>query len=197
LEARRAGAVSQPAKFLAAAGVRKGHAPQSLYQRWAHVTTDCIVTDHTGPKQAILDQVRTLSGNDAIQFDLEFPVDNVLDAYFLLCSIAMSCRDLAWAGLFLPNQGVDVRTTKRIATEHKTLRITALMATCGLCDAVSCFAFHVGIPAKSGVGGRIIGVVPGEMTVVVWWPALDANGNSHAGVKMQEAFTYTIDRAIY
>ena len=124
-------------------------------------------------------------------------MDNVLGAYFLLCSIAMSCRDLAWAGLFLSNQGVGVRTTKRIATERKTLRITMLMATCGLYGAVGSFAFHVDIPTKSGVGGRIIGVVPGEMKVVVWSPALDANGNSHARVKMLEAFTNTIGRSVY
>ena len=79
----------------------------------------------------------------------------------------MSCRDLARAGLFLSNRGVDVRTGTRIATERKTRRINALMATCGLYDAVGSFAFHVGIPAKSGVGGGIIGVVPGEMTVAV------------------------------
>lgn len=70
MKARRAGAVRQPVQFPAAAGVRKGRAPQSPYQRWAHVKTDCIVTDHTGPKQALLDQVRALSGNNAIQFDL-------------------------------------------------------------------------------------------------------------------------------
>jgi len=189
----------------------------------AHVTTDCIVTDNDDPKQAILEQFRALSGNDSIQFDLEVaaserdhghwnaaianflkangnlesPVDDVLDAYFHQCSIAMSCRDLARAGLFLSNRGVDVRTGKRIATERKTRRINALMATCGLYDAVGSFAFHVGIPAKSGVGGRIIGVVPGEMTVAVWSPALDANGNSYAGVKMLEAFTNTIGRSIY
>jgi glutaminase len=189
----------------------------------AHVTTDCIVSDHEDPKQAILDQIRTLSGASNIQFDLEVaaserdhghwnaaianflkangnlesPVDDVLDAYFHQCSIAMSCRDLARAGLFLANRGVDGRSGSRIATERKTRRINALMATCGLYDAVGSFAFHVGIPAKSGVGGGIIGVIPGEMTVAVWSPALDANGNSYAGVKMLEAFTNAIGRSIY
>jgi len=160
----------------------------------AHVTTDCIVAaserDHGHWNAAIANFLKA-NGN------LESPVDDVLDAYFHQCSIAMSCRDLARAGLFLSNRGVDVRTGKRIATERKTRRINALMATCGLYDAVGSFAFHVGIPAKSGVGGGIIGVVPGEMTVAVWSPALDANGNSYAGVKMLEAFTNTIGRSIY
>ena len=127
----------------------------------------------------------------------ESPFDAVLDAYFHQCSIAMSCRDLARAGQFLSNRGVDVRMGRRIATERKTRRINAVLATCGLYDAVGSFAFNVGIPAKSGVGNGIIGVVPGEMTVVVWSPALDANGNSYPGVKMLEAFTNTIGRSIY
>lgn len=106
----------------------------------------------------------------------------------------MSCRDLARAGLFLSNRGVDVRTSTRIATERKTRRINALMATCGLYDTVGSFPFHVGILAKSC---GIIGVVPDEMTVAVWSPALDVNGNPYAGVKMLEAFTNTIGCSIY
>lgn len=189
----------------------------------AHVTTDCIVADHADPKQTILDRVRKLAGAPDIQFDLEVaaserahghwnaaianflkangnlesPVDAVLDAYFHQCSIAMSCRELADAGAFLANRGVDPRTGARVATERKTRRINALMATCGLYDAVGSFAFHVGIPAKSGVGGGIMGVIPGELTVAVWSPALDANGNSYAGVKMLGAFTDAIGRSIY
>ena len=212
-----------PFNSLVQLAYEKGVPRNPFINAGARITTDCIVTDSSDPKQAILDQVRTLSGNDNIQFDLEVaaserdhghwnaaianflkangnlesPVDDVLDAYFHQCSIAMSCRDLARAGLFLSNRGVDVRTGTRITTERKTRRINALMATCGLYDAVGSFAFHNGIPAKSGVGGGIIGVVPGEMIVAVWSPALDANGNSYAGVKMLEAFTNTIGRSIY
>ena len=212
-----------PFNYLVQLAYEKGVPRNPFINAGARITTDCIVTDSSDPKQAILDQVRTLSGNDNIQFDLEVaaserdhghwnaaianflkangnlesPVDDVLDAYFHQCSIAMSCRDLARAGLFLSNRGVDVRTGTRITTERKTRRINALMATCGLYDAVGSFAFHNGIPAKSGVGGGIIGVVPGEMIVAVWSPALDANGNSYAGVKMLEAFTNTIGRSIY
>jgi len=189
----------------------------------AHITTDCIVMGHDDPKQAILDEMRRLSGNSEIAFDpevaeserahgfrnaaianflkangnLESDVDQVLDAYFHQCSIAMSCRDLARAGSFLANRGVDVATGDRIASERKTRRINALMATCGLYDAVGSFAFHVGVPAKSGVGGGMLAVVPGAMSIAVWSPGLDAVGNSFVGVKALEFFTDRIGRSIY
>ncbi len=189
----------------------------------AHITTDCIVVGNDDPKQAILAEVRALAGNPAIDFDmevaeserehgyrnaaianflkangnLESEVDDVLDVYFHQCSIAMSCRDLARAGSFLANRGVDVATGRRIATERKTRRINALMATCGLYDAVGSFAFHVGVPAKSGVGGGMLAIIPGEMAVAVWSPGLDAQGNSYVGVKALELFTAKIGRSIY
>ncbi|MEQ9125446.1 MAG: glutaminase, partial [Alphaproteobacteria bacterium] len=187
----------------------------------AHITTDCIVMGYDDPKQAILDEMRQLSGNAEIAFDpevaeserahgfrnaaianflkangnLEGDVDQVLDAYFHQCSIAMSCRDLARAGSFLANRGVDVASGERIASERKTRRINALMATCGLYDAVGSFAFHVGVPAKSGVGGGMLAVVPGAMSIAVWSPGLDAVGNSFVGVKALEFFTDRIGRS--
>ena len=189
----------------------------------AHISTDCIVVGHSDPKQAILSEMRALSGNPNIQFDaevaaserdhghrnaaianflkahgnLEGDVEDVLDAYFHQCAIAMSCLDLARAGSFLANRGVDVSTGRRVATPRKTRRINALMATCGLYDAVGSFAFHVGVPAKSGVGGGILAIVPGELCAVVWSPGLDAQGNSYVGVKALEMFTSKIGRSIY
>lgn len=189
----------------------------------AHITTDCVVTGHEDAKQAILDEMRRLSGNAQIAFDpevaeserqhgfrnaaianflkangnLEGDVEEVLDAYFHQCSIAMSCRDLARAGSFLANRGVDVASGERIASERKTRRINALMATCGLYDAVGSFAFHVGVPAKSGVGGGMLAVIPGAMSIAVWSPGLDAFGNSFVGVKALEFFTDRIGRSIY
>lgn len=189
----------------------------------AHVVTDCVVAGEANPKQAILDLMRSLAGDPSIAFDLEVaaserdhgdwnsaiahflraqgnleqPVEDVLDCYFHQCSIAMSCVQLAKAGSFLANRGVDVLTGKQVATERKTRRLNALMATCGLYDAVGSFAFHVGAPAKSGVGGGILAVVPGEMSVAVWSPGLDAQGNSYAGVKALEMLTDETGRSIY
>ena len=124
-------------------------------------------------------------------------METVLDAYFHQCAIAMSCMDLARAGSFLANRGVDVASGRRIATPRKTKRINALMATCGLYDAVGSFAFHVGVPAKSGVGGGILAIVPGEMSVVVWSPGLDPKGNSFVGVKALEMLMSKIGKSIY
>lgn len=189
----------------------------------AHISSDCVAVGYDDPKQAILDEMRLLSGNRKVDFDpevaeserahghrnaaianflkangnLESDVDDMLDVYFHQCAIAMSCRDLARAGSFLANHGVDVRTARRVATDRKTRRINALMATCGLYDAVGSFAFHVGVPAKSGVGGGMLAIVPGEMAVCVWSPALDAQGNSYVGVKALEMFTNRIGRSIY
>ncbi len=189
----------------------------------AHVITDCIVSHDAAGKQSILNEVRRLSGNAAIQFDLEVArserehghlnaaiahflkahgklrsdVDEVLDAYFHQCSIALSCRDLARAGSFLANGGIDVTTKDRITTARRAKRINALMMTCGLYDAVGSFAFRVGIPAKSGVGGGILGIIPGLLTVAVWSPGLDANGNSDAGVRALELFTTKIGRSVF
>jgi len=189
----------------------------------AHISTDCIVVGHADPKQAILDELRKLSGEPGLAFDLEVAaserdhgfrnaaianflkahgnldadVGAVLDAYFHQCSIAVTCQDLARAGSFLANRGVDVRSGARIATERKTRRINALMATCGLYDAVGSFAFHVGLPAKSGVGGGMLAIVPGLMSIAVWSPDLDAKGNSFVGVKALEMLAERIGRSIY
>ncbi len=189
----------------------------------AHISTDCVVTGFAEPKRAILDEMRKLSETPGIAFDLEVaasekaaghrnaaianflkangnleaPVDDVLDVYFHQCAIAMSCRELARAGSFLANRGVQVGTGQRIASERKVRRINSLMATCGLYDAVGSFAFHVGVPAKSGVGGGMLAIIPGEMALVVWSPALDAKGNSFVGVKALEIFVNRIGRSIY
>ncbi len=116
-------------------------------------------------------------------------VDAVLDIYFHQCSLAMSCAQLATAVGFLANGGVDPRTGERVVSDRQARRINALMLTCGLYDAAGEFAFSVGIPAKSGVGGGIVAVVPGHLGVCAWSPGLDENGNSLAATRALELFT--------
>jgi len=113
--------------------------------------------------------------------NLENDVDEVLDLYFKQCSIAMNTTQLARAARFLAFDGVDPLTQNKIITAEDARRVNALMLMAGTYDAAGAFAFEIGIPCKSGVGGGIIGVVPDSTTVCVWSPGLDATGNSLAG----------------
>ncbi len=120
---------------------------------------------------------------------LDNPVDAVLDLYFHQCALSMSCVQLARAASYLSRDGVLPRSTDgAICTERQTRRINALMLTCGTYDAAGEFAFRIGLPCKSGVGGGIVAVVPDRLTLAVWSPALDATGNSLLGMQALELF---------
>lgn len=84
----------------------------------------------------------------------------------------MSCRQLARAGIFLVHDGADPVTGERFASSKTTRQVNALMMTCGHYDASGDFAFGVGLPGKSGVGGGILAIVPGVASVAVWSPGL-------------------------
>ncbi|MFE7774387.1 glutaminase [Streptomyces sp. NPDC057445] len=116
------------------------------------------------------------------------PVPVLLDHYFWQCSIEMSCADLALAARFLARHGLRADGT-RLLTRSEAKQMNAVMMTCGTYDAAGEFAYRVGLPGKSGVGGGIIAVVPGRCTVCVWSPALDEQGNSVAGVAALDRFT--------
>ena len=115
--------------------------------------------------------------------NLENPVEDVLSVYFQQCAIAMSCRQLARASLFLACDGRDPLHDRRFMTPLRARRVNAVMLMCGHYDASGDFAFNVGLPAKSGVGGGIIAVAPGRASMAVWSPCLNEYGNSHAGTQ--------------
>jgi len=112
---------------------------------------------------------------------IENPVDFTLGVYFHHCAIAMSCRQLAMAGRFLAHSGRNPVTGYSVVSPERARRINALMLTCGHYDGSGEFAYRVGLPGKSGVGGGILAIVPGKASVAVWSPGLDPNGNSHLG----------------
>lgn len=114
--------------------------------------------------------------------------DAVLDAYFHHCAVALSCRELARAGMYLAHRGCALDGTCMLSPTQ-TQRINSLMVTCGAYDAVGDFAFRVGLPAKSGVGGGILAVLPGHFSACVWSPGLDAAGNSMLGTRALELLT--------
>jgi glutaminase len=113
--------------------------------------------------------------------NLTHPVEEVLDDYFRQCSLRMTPAQLARSMRFLANDGVDPGTGRAVLTPEKSRRVAALLLTCGTYDAAGEFAFEVGIPCKSGVGGAIVGIVPDQLAVCVWSPPLDARSNSLAG----------------
>ncbi|PSM40608.1 glutaminase [Streptomyces dioscori] len=116
------------------------------------------------------------------------PVPVLLDEYFRQCSVEASCADLALATGFLARHGIRADGT-RLLTMSQAKEVNAVMLTCGTYDAAGEFAYRVGLPGKSGVGGGIIAVVPGRCTLCVWSPGLDGHGNSVAGVAALDRFT--------
>jgi glutaminase len=112
---------------------------------------------------------------------LDNPVDFTLGVYFHHCAIAMSCRQLAAAGRFLAQNGSNPSTGLAVVQPERARRINALMLTCGHYDGSGEFAYRVGLPGKSGVGGGILAVAPGKASIAVWSPGLDPTGNSRLG----------------
>ena len=128
---------------------------------------------------------------------LENPVDFTLGVYFHHCAIAMSCRQLAMAGRFLAYAGHNPSTGLSVVQPGRARRINAVMLTCGHYDGSGEFAYRVGLPGKSGVGGGILAIAPGKASIATWSPGLDANGNSHLGRVALEALTKRMGWSIF
>lgn len=120
--------------------------------------------------------------------NLENPVEEVLNSYAEQCALAMTCEDLALATRFLASNGLGADGTL-VLSPAQTKRINAVMLTCGTYDAAGEFAYRVGLPGKSGVGGGIVAVVPNKCSISVWSPGLGRSGNSVAGVAALDEFT--------
>ncbi|MFZ6773670.1 glutaminase [Undibacterium sp. SXout7W] len=125
------------------------------------------------------------------------PVRTVIESYCRQCSITMTCAELAKAGSFLAQHGSIPWNGTQILDASSAKRMNALMLTCGTYDAAGDFAYRVGLPAKSGVGGGILALVPGDLAVAVWSPGLDTTGNSLAGTYALERFTTLTARSIF
>ena len=121
--------------------------------------------------------------------NLKNPVGDVLETYFNQCALRMNCVQLARAGLFLAHGGIDPLTRHRVVDPQAARRINALMMTCGHYDASGDFAFRVGLPGKSGVGGGILAIAPRKASVAVWAPGLNEAGNSLVGALALESLS--------
>ncbi|MFN3351788.1 glutaminase [Pseudorhodoplanes sp.] len=128
---------------------------------------------------------------------LDNPVDYTLGVYFHHCAIAMSCRQLAMAGRFLAHQGKNPSTGFTVVPAERARRINAIMLMCGHYDGSGEFAYRVGLPGKSGVGGGILAIAPDKASIAVWSPGLDDTGNSHLGRIALEALTQRMGWSVF
>ena len=128
---------------------------------------------------------------------IEQTVEHTLGVYFHHCAVAMSCRQLALAMQFLAHDGVNPATGRSVVSPERARRINALMLTCGHYDGSGEFAYRVGLPGKSGVGGGILAIAPGKASIAVWSPGLDAAGNSHLGRIALETLTKRMGWSVF
>ena len=171
----------------------------------------------------ILDLTRKICGNPNIQIDdqvyasekatgnknralaymlkaygmLHDDVEEVLDCYFRACSVKATVVDLARMAYVFANGGIVPETGERLFAKEYAKHVNAVMMTCGMYDGSGEFALNVGVPAKSGVGGGIMAVVPGRMGIGIYSPALDKKGNSVAGIKALEVLGEKLDLSIF
>ncbi len=129
--------------------------------------------------------------------NMEHRVDDALRVYFHQCAIAMSCRQLAMAGRYLMLEGMHPDTGRAVVTAQRARRILSLMLTCGHYDGSGEFAFRVGIPGKSGVGGGILAIVPGKASIAVWSPGLNHRGNSKLGSEALEHLAAAMNWSVF
>ncbi|KPF80532.1 glutaminase [alpha proteobacterium AAP81b] len=182
----------------------------------ALAVTDLIAG--SGGTPAILRRVRDLAGDPTIAVDaavaaseaatgfrnaalanymksfgvIDGPVERTLPVYFEQCAIAMSCRQLARAGRFLMHGGRCPTSGAPLVSAERARRLLALMLTCGHYDASGEFAFQVGLPGKSGVGGGILAIAPGRASIAVWSPGLSKQGNSLLGTRALELLAHAM-----
>lgn len=189
----------------------------------ALVVTDRLMSLYDHPKEAILEFVRSICGNDDIYYDkriaqsekanadrnralgylmksfgnMENDIEAVVDVYCHQCAISMSCTDLSRAFLFLANHGLNPFNQEQILSVSQSKRLGALMLTCGFYDESGDFAFRAGLPGKSGVGGGVAAYIPGSLAITVWSPGLNRHGNSWRGMETLERFTTEIANSIF
>ncbi len=185
-----------------------------LINAGAIVVADVLVTELKNSKKQFLSYVQELAGDKSIDYDVQVArseratgfknyaaanllksygnlkndVEEVLDFYFHQCSLRMSCSQLSKTFFLFINRGRCSRG-KKYLTLGQIKRINALMLTCGFYDEAGEFAFEVGLPGKSGVGGGIVALLPEKFCVATWSPGLNEKGNSKLGMAALESLT--------
>lgn len=203
--------------------VEKGVPRNPFINAGAIVMADILLSHLENPEKDFLNFVRAVAGNDTIDYNrnvatserengylnaaivnllkyhgtIENDIEDVLHFYFLMCSIEMSCRELSLAFLAFANHRRKFDYYGITLTSSQVKRMNAIMQTCGFYDEAGEFAYLVGLPGKSGVGGGIVAIYPLQYSVAVWSPRLNSKGNSVMGIKALELLTTETKESIF
>ena len=202
--------------------VEKGIPRNPFINAGAIVIADILMTELDDPEKEFLDFIRALAGNDTIDYNMEVAlserekgylnaaianmlkyhgtidndIEDVLMFYFKMCSVEMSCRELALAfRAFTCHRDFNYAGYRLTVSQVK--RLNAVMQTCGFYDEAGEFSYLVGLPGKSGVGGGIVAIYPMKYSVAVWSPRLNSKGNSVLGMKALELLTTYTEESIF
>ena len=211
-----------PFNHLSLLELENGIPRNPLINAGAIVIADILVSNLENPKSDFLEFVRKLANDSSITYNLDVAksekntgfrnfaaanllksygnlkndVDKVLDFYFHQCALEMSCSQLTKAFYFLMNRGKCQQGISYLNL-GQVKRINAIMLTCGFYDEAGEFAFKVGLPGKSGVGGGIVALLPGSFCVATWSPGLNIKGNSKLGMEALEKLTTKTSQSIF
>ena len=189
----------------------------------AIVICDVLISHLKNPKEDFLNFCKEISNNPNLNFsekvaqseqasgfrnvalcnfvkslgNIKNDVEEVLDFYFHICSLEMSCKELSQIFLFLADDYFTTHKENSVITISQAKRINAIMLTCGFYDESGEFAFRVGLPGKSGVGGGIVAIHPDKYCIAVWSPKLNTKGNSFKGMLFLEKFTTKTASSIF
>jgi len=201
----------------------KGIPRNPLINAGALVLCDILVSRLKNPREEFIEFLRNISGDPNIDCsfkvfesekqtgfrntalinlmksfgNIKNKIESVLDLYYHLCSIEMSCKQLSQVFLYQASNGIHPATNIEVVSASKSKRINAIMQLCGFYDEAGEFAFKVGLPGKSGVGGGIIAIHPGEFSIAVWSPRLNKKGKSYKGMKILEYLTTQTKSSIF
>ncbi|WP_452602683.1 glutaminase [Pontimicrobium sp. MEBiC06410] len=211
-----------PFNHLSLLELENGIPRNPLINAGAIVVADILVSHFKNPKEDFLNYIRVIADDPTINYNKEVAISEqktgfrnyaaanllksfnnlnndveiVLDFYFHQCAIEMTCAQLSKAFYIFANKGKCINNKQHI-TLQQAKRINAIMLTCGFYDEAGEFAFEVGLPGKSGVGGGIVALLPNNYIISTWAPGLNKKGNSLLGMQALEQFTTSTNRSIF
>ena len=202
--------------------IEKGIPRNPFINAGAIVVADVLLTELDDAESEFINFIRALCGDNSIDYNMDVAIserehgylnaaivnllkyhgtikndiETVLMFYFKMCSVEMSCRELAKAFLAFTNHTAFEYAGYKLS-RSRIKRLNAVMQTCGFYDEAGEFSYLVGLPGKSGVGGGIIAVYPHRYSVAVWSPRLNPKGNSVMGMKALELLTTYTEESIF